>query len=191
MIKVNKLLARKGFTLIELLVVIAIIGILATIIVASFTSAQQRSRDARRKADLDAVKKALELAKADCTGGYYPVMAGATGVLRYDALESHLDDADLGYIRQVPVDPSRPVAEDYQYTTLDILIPPTAVTPTVCLDTATPPTRSLSGYPVFLLRALLENVNDPSAVESRDRCASSGAPTSGPLAVAGAYYTCD
>src|SRR3990167_4751352 len=73
--KISKV--KRGFTLIELLVVIAIIGILATFVIASFSSAQGRGRDSRRKADLDAVKKALELAKADCTGGaYYPVMAG-------------------------------------------------------------------------------------------------------------------
>lgn len=172
---------KKGFTLIELLVVIAIIGILATFIVASFSSAQQRARDARRKSDLDAVKKALELSKADCTGGYYPTMAGS-GVAAYDALETHLDDPDLGYIRQVPVDPSQTGNNDYQYTTSG------ASGTSVCLNTATPPTRTLNGNVNFLLRALLENLNDPSSAESITRCASSGA-----VAVSGAapYYTCD
>src|SRR4030067_3465886 len=66
-----------GFTLIELLVVIAIIGILASFAFASFTSAQAKGRDSRRKADLDAIVKALELYKSDSTGAkYYPSGSG-------------------------------------------------------------------------------------------------------------------
>src|SRR3990167_7760520 len=69
--KISKV--KRGFTLIELLVVISIIGILASFVVASFNSAQQKGRDSKRKSDLDAVKTALELAKSDSTGGgYYP-----------------------------------------------------------------------------------------------------------------------
>ena len=52
---------KNGFTLIELLVVIAIIGLLSTTIMTSLNSARSKARDTRRKADLDAVRKALEL----------------------------------------------------------------------------------------------------------------------------------
>ena len=61
---------RKAFTLIELLVVMAIIGILAAIVIVSVGSSRQRSRDARRKADLDTFKKAAEMYALD--KGYYP-----------------------------------------------------------------------------------------------------------------------
>jgi prepilin-type N-terminal cleavage/methylation domain-containing protein len=54
-----------GFTLIELLVVIAIIGILATIGVTVFISAQVRARDTQRKADLQKIQFALEMYRAD------------------------------------------------------------------------------------------------------------------------------
>src|SRR3989344_4471985 len=50
-----------GFTLIELIVVISIIGILVTIGTATYTTAQQKSRDVRRKQDLAALKSALIL----------------------------------------------------------------------------------------------------------------------------------
>lgn len=54
----NKVL---GFTLIELLVVISIIGILATLLVANYTSTRQRARDAQRKSDLRNIQTALRM----------------------------------------------------------------------------------------------------------------------------------
>src|SRR5438105_4116721 len=94
--------SRKGFTLIELLVVIAIIGVLATFIVASFTSAQGKARDSRRKSDLDALKKALELSKSDSTGGaFYPSAATVATLVT------------PGYIKVVPTGPS---GDTYTYT---------------------------------------------------------------------------
>ena len=50
----------KGFTLLELLVVIGIIALLVGIATVSYGAAQVRTRDARRKADLNAMKDALE-----------------------------------------------------------------------------------------------------------------------------------
>lgn len=52
---------KRGFTLIELLVVIAIIGLLATIITASLSTAKAKSRDARRIADIKTLQTALDL----------------------------------------------------------------------------------------------------------------------------------
>jgi|SRR6185312_14196719 len=54
-----KSLRSRGFTLIELLVVIAIIGLLASIILASLNTAQQKGRDARRVSDLHEIGQAI------------------------------------------------------------------------------------------------------------------------------------
>lgn len=56
---------KTGFTLIELLVVIAIIGILATIITTSLTSARAKGRDAKRVSDVNNIALALKTYYAD------------------------------------------------------------------------------------------------------------------------------
>lgn len=62
--------ARRGFTLVEFLVVIAIIGLLSSIALVSLNSARTQSRDAKRKADLLQISKAIEMfANAN---GYLP-----------------------------------------------------------------------------------------------------------------------
>jgi len=59
----------RGFTLIELLVVIFIIGLLASIVIVSVNTARMRARDTKRKADIQALKKAVEMYN-DATGHY-------------------------------------------------------------------------------------------------------------------------
>jgi prepilin-type N-terminal cleavage/methylation domain-containing protein len=68
---------RKGFTLIELLVVIAIIALLAGIIMASLTTARQKSRDSKRIADIKNIELALSLYYND--NYRYPVNIYASG----------------------------------------------------------------------------------------------------------------
>lgn len=68
--KLRNLASSKGFTLVELLVVIAIIGVLATLILLQLGVARQKARDARRVADINQVRSALELYFDDV--GRYP-----------------------------------------------------------------------------------------------------------------------
>jgi prepilin-type N-terminal cleavage/methylation domain-containing protein len=50
----------EGFTIVELLIVIVVIGILATLVIVTFTGIQQKARDSKRKTDLVAVQATLE-----------------------------------------------------------------------------------------------------------------------------------
>lgn len=74
----NSRLRSSGFSLLELLVVIGIIGILVGIGAISYTSAQTRARDSRRRGDVEAVGKALEQYYAQ-NNGTYPVSTDCDG----------------------------------------------------------------------------------------------------------------
>ncbi len=67
---------NKGFTLIELLVVIAIIGILASVVLASLSSARDKGRDAAVKSQIAAMKAQGELFYS--TNEIYTGVCGAT-----------------------------------------------------------------------------------------------------------------
>lgn len=64
-----------GFTLLELLVVISIIAIMVTMGVTSFSTAQKKGRDAKRKSDIKEVQQALEQYYSICNFNY-PVPTG-------------------------------------------------------------------------------------------------------------------
>lgn len=66
---------QKGFSLLEILVVISIIGILLAVAVSSYSNAQKKSRDARRRTDLKAIQQAAEQYYSVC-GYKYPTGLG-------------------------------------------------------------------------------------------------------------------
>jgi type II secretion system protein G len=60
MLPETRALPKKGFTLIEILIVISILGLLSAWIFPNFTTSLARSRDSKRRLDLQAVSKALQ-----------------------------------------------------------------------------------------------------------------------------------
>ena len=116
-IQTNKFLT--GFTLIELLVVITIIGILASMILASLTSARRNARDIRRVSDVKQIGLALQLYLEGVGFGQYPVGNNTTCTAPPGALA--VDDnyglqvlVANGYIASIPRDPSN-LAACYRY----------------------------------------------------------------------------
>ena len=155
---------KRGFTLIELLIVITIIGILATIVLASFGGVQEKTRDGRRKADLAQMKRAMELAKSDCKGAaYYPYPPGGG----YDNLAEYLKSGK--YISAKLKDPIDNADHKYVYSK-----PLPVATPTVCPDTDGNADKE-AGVLQYALSTKLERTSDHDGVDSRDIC--DGAPT--------------
>ena len=64
---------QQGFTIVELLIVIVVIGILAALVVTTFTGIQQKARDTERQTDIKAVHGQLEAYYAQ--NGAYPALA--------------------------------------------------------------------------------------------------------------------
>ena len=96
--------SSKGFTLVELLVVIAIIGILATLLLLQLGVARQRARDAKRIADVNQTRTALELYFDD--NGGYPQQATYAGLA---------GSVVPKYLTLLPVDPLNAGSYIYRY----------------------------------------------------------------------------
>lgn len=153
-LKIRDLKFEHGFTLIELLVTISIIGILAAIGSFAYTDSQKKSRDTRRKSDIDAIKKAMELAKQDSPGAYsYPncdsyTTTGSDNWCELTATNTNPDlvpSSGTPYIKAVPTDPktgtTSPFNSDY------FLVMPTACTSNTCTT--------------YTLVTCIENIKDP------------------------------
>jgi len=107
----NKKLLGSGFTLIELLIVVAIIGILASIAIPNFLSAQIKSRIAKAYADMDSLGKAIESYYID--KDIYPVMVYYMG-MRNETPQNLT--SPIPYMTYLPKDPFNKNKEDYLYT---------------------------------------------------------------------------
>lgn len=111
---------KQGFSLLELLLVVGIITVVVAAGVTRFTDAQRKSRDARRQADLEAVRSALELYRSDNSTTGYPNPSGGSAGARYDGLcpGSSCGSGELlyNYLEMMPQDPRENATYYYMYT---------------------------------------------------------------------------
>lgn len=70
---------KRGFTLMELMIVVSIIALVVTIGFTNFITSIKRSRDGKRKADLEQIRSALEMCRTDT--GSYPIGTKNSGDL--------------------------------------------------------------------------------------------------------------
>ena len=97
---------RRGFTLLELLVTATLIAVLTVIGIVSYSSVNKRSRDVKRRSDLEQLRSALEMFRSDQT--QYP------GHTSYPTIQdATFNDASIlgpaivanNYIPSIPTDP--------------------------------------------------------------------------------------
>ncbi len=101
--------SKQGFTLIELLVTMGVIAILVSLSIFALQAARESARDAKRKADVEAIRTALELYRADC--GRYP---NASGNQVPNPLSGTGSCSGNTYMEEVPTDPVS--GNIYRYT---------------------------------------------------------------------------
>ncbi|OGD71178.1 hypothetical protein A2703_02325 [Candidatus Collierbacteria bacterium RIFCSPHIGHO2_01_FULL_50_25] len=65
-----------GFSFIELLVSVTIMAVMMAAAVVSYSNTNQRSRDARRQADVQTIRSALEICRSNT--GIYPASIAGT-----------------------------------------------------------------------------------------------------------------
>lgn len=104
----SKKVRYSAFTLIELLVVISVIGILAGLVMPSFTSSQKQAKDTERKSDLRQYSSSIE-SFASKNGGLFPARTSSSGVNASTTLCS-----DLG-LTSCPEDPKNSSDSTFVY----------------------------------------------------------------------------
>lgn len=106
---------KRGFTLIEILVAATLIALLASIGIVSYASVTKRSRDSKRKSDVEQLRTALEMYRADYSA-YPPVNTG--GYDTAENLKTYLVDAPYNYVPAIPHDPKTGYRYSYKATNL-------------------------------------------------------------------------
>lgn len=82
----KKFQIKKGFTLLEMLVVIGIIAIMVSLSIASYSTAQKKARDAKRKADLRSFQTVMEQCYSINSPAFtYPIISVGSGSLSITA----------------------------------------------------------------------------------------------------------
>lgn len=134
-----------GFTMVELLIVVVVLALLTVVSGVAYTATMRTSRDGRRKVDIETIRSALEIYRAD--NSTYPVTYPES-VSTAVTLRSVLDPVSGKKYISMPKDPK--TGDDYVYV------------PAGCEDIGA--TRVCNDY---LIAVSLEN--DPKTIP--ERCA--------------------
>jgi prepilin-type N-terminal cleavage/methylation domain-containing protein len=92
-------LNNRGFTIVELLIVIVVIGILALLVITTYSGIQQKARNSQRQTDVQSMQTQLEAFFSQ--NGYYPSLADMNSSTWRGTNMKSLDNDAL-------IDPSNP-----------------------------------------------------------------------------------
>ena len=121
---------KKGFTIVELLIVIVVIGILATLVIVTFTGIQQKARNSQRQTDINAVDSHVEAYYAQT--GNYPTLANLNDSTWRSTNMKGLDEEALKDPKITAAQETAPLADTVSNTQYSYV-----VTPANCDNTAT------------------------------------------------------
>lgn len=112
--------SNRGFTIVELLIVIVVIGILALLVITTYSGIQAKARNSKRSSDIATIQTQLEAFFQN--SGYYPSLADMNSS---SWLATNMKSLDTGAL----VDPSNPTqsktlvgsptAKSYSYAVKD------------------------------------------------------------------------
>jgi len=88
---------QQGFTIVELLIVIIVIGILAALVLVTFTGVQQKARNTERVTDVKAIASHLEVYNAQ--NGKYPTLDDINNVTSATWVADNLKGLDKEALR--------------------------------------------------------------------------------------------
>lgn len=92
---------NQGFTIVELLIVIVVIGILALLVITTYSGIQAKARNSQRQTDIASIQTQLEAFFSQ--NGYYPSLADMNSSSWRNTNMRSLEDESL-------TDPSNPTA---------------------------------------------------------------------------------
>ncbi len=92
-------LNNRGFTIVELLIVIVVIGILALLVITTYSGIQAKARNSKRQTDIQSLQTQLEAFFSQ--NGYYPSLANLNDSSWLNTNMKSLDQNAL-------IDPSNP-----------------------------------------------------------------------------------
>ncbi|TXG78021.1 type II secretion system protein [Patescibacteria group bacterium] len=155
---------QSGFTIVELLIVIVIIGILATLVIVTFSGVQQKARDSERKTDINAIAGQLEAVYA--SKGFYPT---GREVNNGSGNETWRSDNEFRIDAKAFADPKDADATNLTVGASSASSSPTGTftyyyTPLTDTDTVCTTSGDCVGY---VLYANMEATKDPTQVYSR------------------------
>lgn len=103
---------ESGFTIVELLIVIVVIGILAALVITTFSGIQKKARDSERQTDINAVHGQVEAYYAQ--NGKYPTLANLqSNASSTDWVQSNLKGLDASALK----DPKLPASTTFPAAT--------------------------------------------------------------------------
>lgn len=145
---------QSGFTIVELLIVIVIIGILATLVIVTFSGVQQKGRDTERKTDINAIAGQMEAFYAQ--NGYYPTAADVNNSGAWRGVDG-ADGEDFKLDATALADPSN---KDTQALTASAAPASAPSTRTYYLNNESGCTTAGSECTSFTLTAYMENTKE-------------------------------